>query len=91
MLPRYEPNSDFFTRPPTDLARCDQKWPQSELVTFGHIFENFQTIFFDREKFDFFLELENFLDMYSDAELHALSNGDNFRAIPALHHGLWER
>ena len=47
--------------------------------------------FFKSKKRIFFSELENFSDMYSDSELHALSNGAIFRAIRALLHAVWER
>ena len=56
---------------------------------FGHISENLRIFFYDREKNNFFSELEFFLDMYSDSEFHDLSNGAIFRAIPTLLHGVW--
>ena len=38
-----------------------------------------------------FLELNKKFGHVFDAEIHALSNGDEFRAIPARLHDVWER
>ena len=49
----------------------------------------FWTSFSIIEKKNIFLELEKFSDIYFDSEFHALSIGDEFRAIRALLPGFW--
>ena len=58
------------------------------MITFA---KNFEENFLIAKKTLKKSELEKKLDMYSDSELHALSNGAIFRAIPALIHAVWER
>ena len=49
----------------------------------------FRQLVFQIDLKNIFSELEFFLDIYFDSEFHALSIGDEFRAIRALLPGLW--